>query len=334
MSLMPLMPKSIRQCFAVVSALFVSLTPIYVQPLQQIQAISSVLSICQYPASISPQNLSRVLNAPLASHRSMASTLQGMVKTCSHGHASFDTVVVPNVIHVPCNYTPGQITKDTPCPFNKWANYADTHMTGHRQANYDYHIYVLPDIPGCRFGGMGTLVPCKPRCRVWVKGSVATRLQVYFHELGHNLGLHHAAYKGDEYGDLSSAMGYCCVNRCFSAPHSDALNWTRAKKQTTSKIDILLPNQYIRLHDSSGPVFVQFRRRDGLDRESTPFPFKTKFFGCVNVYRSRDTGHGVQSMLVQIICDKGAMWISRDKSITLTLLDIRDTYAKVHVNTQ
>lgn len=56
------------------------------------------------------------------------------------------------------------------------------------------------------------------------------------HELGHNLFLNHAgsfqpvrsggiqyiAYKDD-----SGAMGHCCSTRCFNAPHSFQLGWSK-----------------------------------------------------------------------------------------------------------
>jgi hypothetical protein len=57
------------------------------------------------------------------------------------------------------------------------------------------------------------------------------------HEMGHNLYLNHAgsfqpgqnggsqyiAYKDD-----SGAMGHCCSTRCFNAPHSYQLGWSKA----------------------------------------------------------------------------------------------------------
>ena len=299
-------------------ALLSFMTAITIVTGQSINAISSVLSVCNYPASISPMNLSSVLTQT-----------RGMIKNCSYNHASFKTYVVPNVIHVPCDYTPGQITKDTPCPFYHWAKYADEQVrlrSKKTNARFKYHIYVLPNIPSCRFGGMGTLAPCKPNCRVWVMGSVATQLHVYFHELGHNLGLHHAMYKKDEYGDISDAMGYCCLNRCFSAPHSDALNWTKPIIHTN--MNTLLPNEYIRLHDTYGPMFVQFRKREHFApiKETVPF-----FFNCVNIYRSQHTSQGVWSMLSHVLCDKNSKWISRDNSTIVQLLEINDKQAKVQV---
>ncbi|NBP02849.1 MAG: hypothetical protein EBU90_22580 [Proteobacteria bacterium] len=53
-----------------------------------------------------------------------------------------------------------------------------------------------------------------------------TMSSVYLHELGHNLGMYHSGYNGQEYGDLSSAMGGCCDQRYFSAVEEYALNWT------------------------------------------------------------------------------------------------------------
>lgn len=59
----------------------------------------------------------------------------------------------------------------------------------------------------------------------------------WMHELGHNLYLNHAgsfqqvAGGGTQfvaYKDDSGAMGHCCSTRCFNAPHSHQLGWSKA----------------------------------------------------------------------------------------------------------
>ena len=45
------------------------------------------------------------------------------------------------------------------------------------------------------------------------------------HELGHNMGLLHAAAFGDEYGDPTCVMGALDQTMCFNAPHAHALGW-------------------------------------------------------------------------------------------------------------
>jgi hypothetical protein len=59
----------------------------------------------------------------------------------------------------------------------------------------------------------------------------------WMHEIGHNLYLNHAgsfqpAQAGGSqyiaYKDDSGAMGHCCSTRCFNAPHSYQLGWSKA----------------------------------------------------------------------------------------------------------
>lgn len=364
---------------------------------QSINALTAVLSICNHTASISPTNLSSLLLTQQFPDDNANYTLQGMFKDCSHEQASFNTYIVPEVVHIPCDHHLSHLTDINPCPFSEWADYVDSYVYrntkhyktsphSHIPASYKYHIYVLPNVPTCHFGGMGTVAPCIPHCRVWIKGSVANQLAVYFHELGHNLGLSHAWYKNYEYGDLSDAMGECCNRRCFNAPHSQALNWTtptidlKPKRYShVTKLILLLPNQYIHMHDGEGAIFIQFRKRDAPLALPLPLSFanvvpvlsipdditqiedfKTvyiantttqecknnaipenilpmleendyKFFDCVNIYRSYKY-NGIRSSLDSILCKKDEQWVNDDKSITITLTNITDTYAKVYVS--
>lgn len=57
----------------------------------------------------------------------------------------------------------------------------------------------------------------------------------WMHELGHNLYLNHAGsyqYQDGvsqyvEYKDDSGTMGHCCDTRCYNAPHSFQLGWSK-----------------------------------------------------------------------------------------------------------
>lgn len=57
---------------------------------------------------------------------------------------------------------------------------------------------------------------------------------ILLHEWGHNLGLRHAAYKMNAYGDFTCAMGNN-INTplCFNAPHSHLLNWVNVTSINT-----------------------------------------------------------------------------------------------------
>jgi hypothetical protein len=52
-------------------------------------------------------------------------------------------------------------------------------------------------------------------------------VDAFAHELGHNLFLDHAGEGVDEYADFTSAMGYCCSDRCYNSPQQYQLGWTK-----------------------------------------------------------------------------------------------------------
>jgi Gametolysin peptidase M11 len=89
---------------------------------------------------------------------------------------------------------------------NYWAiaNAADAaaRSAGWDPSAYDHILYALPWIRSCDWGGLGDL----PGRHSWINGTLHTNLVA--HELGHNLGAHHAnAYRctdGDEAVPLSS----------------------------------------------------------------------------------------------------------------------------------
>lgn len=85
---------------------------------------------------------------------------------------------------------------------------------------YDHTLYALPPTRSCSWLGLGDL----PGRHTWINGALATNVAAVAHELGHNLGAHHAnAYRctdggaevtlsddctSREYGDPFDVMGY------------------------------------------------------------------------------------------------------------------------------
>ena len=85
----------------------------------------------------------------------------------------------------------GPIALNTPvagCPTGAIADEADERAAaaGYVPSAYDHVIYVLPHSSACTFGGLGNL----PGHRVWSNGYLY--VGVLAHELGHNMGAHHA----------------------------------------------------------------------------------------------------------------------------------------------
>jgi hypothetical protein len=231
------------------------------------------------------------------------------------------------------------------CPTDSWADAVDAVTRPPRGA---HRVYVLPDEPGCGFGGLG-YVGCATAaggdggCRVWVNGGVANRSATYVHELGHNLGLNHAKSRDFgtvggadiEYGDASDAMGYCCEDRCFNAPHLDQLK--TGSELASLRLDEVpsgdgmtysLPSahsvpaarrHYVIVKTPTQDIYVQYRKLQGKDAGMDP-----AYGDAVNVYTvgpgERNVKRGFpHSMLEARLKRAGDAWLSYD-GLTVALL--------------
>jgi hypothetical protein len=108
---------------------------------------------------------------------------------------------------------------------------------------YDHVLYVLPRLPDCDWAGLGQM----PGRRAWTNGYLDTR--VIAHELGHNLGAHHASSlrcvdangapvalsascSAGEYGDPFDVMGLPA--RLMSSWHRAQISELGADHQRTA----------------------------------------------------------------------------------------------------
>ena len=235
---------------------------------QTMKSITAILSVCTSPAAITPFELGGIM-------LTNGNSVQAVFSYCSDSKFAFDTYIYPEIINVPCPES------NLLCNTNGWADYADAILKS-KMVNiegYTNSIYILPT--GCGFGGLGVVGPCgaTARCRVWINGDVSRQSSVYVHELGHNLGLNHAGYNGDPYGDWSDAMGYCCQSRCFNAAHMDDLNWRVAKGlydlgslSVPVTID-LNGNEYVKVNAPTymTEYYIQYRTSSGLDMPPNGF---------------------------------------------------------------
>lgn len=80
--------------------------------------------------------------------------------------------------------------------------------------SYDHVLYLLPNSSACDFGGLGQ----RPGRRLWSNGYIGA--SVIAHELGHNLGAHHAnSYSCTDAGGQSVFLSSSCVTTEYGDPY-------------------------------------------------------------------------------------------------------------------
>lgn len=124
----------------------------------------------------------------------------------------------------------------SPCEYWKWSAEADAaaRAAGVDLNLYHHRVYVLPAGTSCGYNGLGSVGCANSICQVW--SFSCSSGYVFTHELGHNLGMQHAASDSDgngladdEYGDGSDVMG-CCGPYHANAPHKAQMGWLPPEK--------------------------------------------------------------------------------------------------------
>lgn len=222
------------------------------------------------------------------------------------------------------------------CNSSAWADAADAAATaaGADLSLYRHKLYVLPGDVGCEWAGLGTL-GCGSSCRSWV--NTCALPDVYAHELGHNLGMHHASTDDDddgqvdcEYCDRSDIMGIGGVGwRQVNAGHKEQMGWLPAGaiEEITGAPDatrVLAPLEHdpafatapqllkIAVPDSDQSYYVSYRVRSGYDEG-----LSTSYADRTNIHRFSGSG---RTLFVAALED-GQSFEDPMGSISITQLD-------------
>lgn len=143
----------------------------------------------------------------------LTSSVDGLYRETSYSAISFTGQVVgPYAL----NYS------GSSCDSTLWADAADAAVQadGINLNAFPRKVYVMPSI--CSVAGIGE-VGSNPS-RAWVFRCDLP--DVFAHELGHNLGMQHAATPSGVYGDISDIMGGSGRPlRQINAPHKEQMGW-------------------------------------------------------------------------------------------------------------
>jgi hypothetical protein len=218
-------------------------------------------------------------------------SLAAMFDACSFGVARFTREANRIVeVAVPCSgRTASGLVLSDPArgcdrslyyAATEWGDGVATRLLGPLNVSRtNRRVTLMPGVcPNAAFAVVGCE---KFSCGAWLSGgSVIDDVGAYVHEIGHTLGLTHAASPTNAYGDTSSPMGWCCGGtKCYSAPHLWQLGWAlplleldasamRVGVWRRVEVPALVTarrNVVIVRFSSSSAFFVSFRARVGYD---------------------------------------------------------------------
>jgi len=176
-----------------------------------------------------------------------------------------------------------------------------------------------------------------------MNGPYALNLETIFHELGHNLGLHHSTTHGKEYGDFSCAMGSGSGIRCYNAPQNWLLGWAKPIEnlnatnflQNVWKTYIIPPqttfkNNMIRISanwdttlDTNAFYFISFRARVNYDGGLNIMYTNAVF---VHDYNNSDNTKitGIKPELLQVLNTAAQTWIQTNYKLAVKVNSINN----------
>ncbi len=106
----------------------------------------------------------------------------------------------------------------TSCSYTTWANEARALAAaqGYADSSFDNVVYGFPKTSACAWNGLANL----PGRNSWLNGTSGMTLRVMAHELGHNLGTHHAQTLSCTEGGVRVAL-VADISKCSVAEYGD-----------------------------------------------------------------------------------------------------------------
>lgn len=252
---------------------------------------------------------------------------------------------MPDIYKIQLNYPIGNT-----CDFVKWATDARSvaQALGVDLSLYQHQMIFFPQDAACNWAGMAEVGCLNNNCLSWIKAyknvSIYSK-SVYAHELGHNLGLFHAAIdtnndgisEGD-YSDDSDFMGANINNiKELNAPHRDQMKWfdthpgslktvNQSGSFSLSSLEKGATNDLLTLKipkpDTSNYYYISYRTNLGPFGSGT-----TNFLNKVNIHTAADTG---MTYFIQAL-DVNGTFVDKKNQLTFKVLSIDGSRANVQV---
>src|ERR1700682_345325 len=248
-------------------------------------------------------------------------------------------------------YTIAARTTDS-CPnpylptLESWAALADAQAqaAGVDLSAYTEKVYVFPTPNPCGGQrGYATIGGSPEMSWIWICNDP----EVVAHEMGHNLGMHHASTSNNEYGDYSDIMGSTAFGlRDLDAPHRDQFNWipsgnvaevTAGGTYTLAPLELVpsgtaLP-QALKIRKADTNEYYYFSFRQPINYDSILPTFNSGVYtNGVSVHRfAGATANNIHTYFLQGLTD-GASFTDSTNKITVTQIRHDSSGAKVTIN--
>jgi hypothetical protein len=223
------------------------------------------------------------------------------------------------------------------CDVNAWAAAADAAALadGVDISTYDRKVYVLPRQNTCGWSGLASVGGNPSYAWIFRCDTPA----VFAHELGHNLGMNHAATLSSDYGDTSDIMGSALSGlRQINAPHHEQMGWRAAEQFMTviesgvydldplemSAEDAFLP-QILKVAkpDTNEYYYLSYRQPIGFDANLSSELTK-------RLHIHRYNGNGGRTWLLRGLL-VGENFVDEVNGFTIANISVTSDYASVQI---